>query len=731
MNPPAVSSVVVTGMGLVSPLGLSVEVSWRNLLDGKTARHPISLFDVSGCRCHEGAEIVERLPMESHSLPRASVLAITAVREALGQAGLLDGREKSLVADMPMSVSTTGGGMSFGEEFLRRTLAGKKYSRLRYAARYQPQQQALDIQQAFGIAGATTIIANACASGANAIGHGADLIRAGKASCVLAGGFDAMAELIFVGFDCLQALSPDCCRPFDRNRNGLMLGEGAAFLILEEEASARQRGAEILCHVTGYGHTTDLHHLTQPHPEGHALVGAMRMALGQANVPAAAIGYLNSHGTATPMNDGAEVNAYLQVFGDELPVVSATKAAIGHTLGAAGAIEAVFAIQALREGVPPPELNTLDPIPEIGRYLAKAGQTLANPEHVMSVNLGFGGSNAALVFSKSGPGSSVVESSGFRVAVAGMGAVSPRGCGVDRLFSDELPALSRVELLSDTSQSVPVFAVPVADENLTKWRKHPRLRRASPLSIFMAEAASQAVATLSDAEKARTGIVAAFSTGSNIFSRRFFTDVIQQGQSFASPALFPETVFNSPTSHIASILGITGACYSIVGDDTAWCEALKVAALWLDSGLVDHALVIGAEELDAITLEAFVASGWLSASGGADGFIPSEGAGAMLLNRSSAPALEIPGRMWPYRSPAQAREAIAECLDGRSTLPISARSWIAELCEGERSANYLGEAFTASASWETLRALQKGGSGTLLIPGLNQAVGRLDLLRGA
>jgi 3-oxoacyl-[acyl-carrier-protein] synthase II len=269
-------------------------------------------------------------------------------------------------------------------------------------ARYQAHQQILDVQEHFCFRGPVTIIANACASGANAIGHGADLIRAGMADLVLTGGYEPLTELIYVGFDCLQTLSTDKCRPFDTARNGLMLGEASAFLVLESETHARARGVPILCEVAGYGHATDLHHLTQPDPRGCTLVSVMRQALEQSGTDRAAIGYLNAHGTATPLNDSSECAAFAEVFQDRLQSVkiSSTKAAIGHTLGAAGAVEALFAIQALRTGELPPNLNLRQPEPAIAENLVKRGDGHPSLRSTMSVNLGFGGSNAALVFTR-------------------------------------------------------------------------------------------------------------------------------------------------------------------------------------------------------------------------------------------------------------------------------------------------------------------------------------------
>jgi len=335
--------------------------------------------------------------------PRATRLAAPAFREALTSANLLDAAGRSQLPWLTLSVSTTGAAMALGEKFLRGLLAKRRGpGRVYDAAHYQAHQQILDLQEQFGFRGPVTIIANACASGANAIGHGADLIRAGQAGLVVAGGYEPLTELIFVGFDCLQSMSPDKCRPFDTARTGLMLGEAAGFLVLESAAHARQRGANILGVLAGYGHCTDLHHLTQPHPRAPALITAMRQALAEAQLSPGAIGYLNAHGTATPLNDASECRAFAETFaGDGANVrISSTKAAVGHSLGAAGAIEAIFALQTLRTSVLPANLNVRQAEPAIADRLVTGHERRPNLRATMSVNLGFGGSNAALIFTR-------------------------------------------------------------------------------------------------------------------------------------------------------------------------------------------------------------------------------------------------------------------------------------------------------------------------------------------
>jgi 3-oxoacyl-[acyl-carrier-protein] synthase II len=401
--------VVVTGVGAVTPLGVTFEESWQALIAGQAADAPVprDIFDTTGCRAQRACSaILPELPGFTRKalsrLSRASRLALPAAREALAHAGLMDADGRCVRSDLAISVSTTAGGMAFGENFCRDVIAGRRAHLYSQVERYLPQQQVLDLQQDLGVSGPSIVMANACASGANAIGHAADLIATGETDCVLAGGFEALCELVFVGFDCLQATTTEKCRPFDLKRSGLLIGEAGAFLVLESRAAAEARGATILAELAGYGHSTDFFHLTQPQPTGSVLVEVMRAALRDAKLEPAQVGYINAHGTATPVNDGAEALAYQALLGPALGEtrISSTKAAIGHTLGAAGAVEALFAIAALRTGDLPPQLNLQEPIPELAAALVSPKEKRSDLRHVMSVNLGFGGSNAALVFSK-------------------------------------------------------------------------------------------------------------------------------------------------------------------------------------------------------------------------------------------------------------------------------------------------------------------------------------------
>lgn len=395
--------VVVTGAGILTAHGPGWRVNAEAFRAGRKSFRPVTLFDVSRQRARLAAEVdlPAYLPPTALSarrearLDRAARMLVLAAGEALAQAGWERG------AEVPVVLGTTGGGMSLGEAYYRQTLQPTP-SRRHQPARvvhYQAQRQGLDLLEAFELSGPVIVISNACASGANAIGRAWELIRGGRAERVLCGGYDALAHTLFAGFDALQALSTTQCRPFDARRDGLALGEGAAVLCLESLDTAARRSADILGEIIGYGASTDVHHLTQPHPEGLAALASMRTACARAGIGPREVGYVNAHGTGTPLNDHAEalaLNAWAGEAAATLPV-SSTKAGIGHLLGAAGAVEAVVCLMALREQwLPPqPELEQPDPVchfPLVTRPCE------ARIECALSNSFGFGGANATLIF---------------------------------------------------------------------------------------------------------------------------------------------------------------------------------------------------------------------------------------------------------------------------------------------------------------------------------------------
>ena len=391
------SRVAIVAAGVVSPLGFGLSETLDALKSGRDCVTPLSRFPVGQCRCQTAGQISDdRLSQvangrKSHRLHRASRMIIGALREIFEQ-------EPRFEPELAV-IGTTSGGMSFAEKYYRalERRHGLRQSP-RWVANYAPQKPVIDAQEALNISTPCQIIANACASGANAIGHAFECVRSGKYRRVLAGGYDALCELVFVGFDSLQASTSEKCRPFDRDRTGMVLGEGAAMFALENFESARARGANILAELVGYGMSTDNHHLTQPDPTGNGPRLAMQRALDSAGISAGAVDYINAHGTATLFNDAAEGKAIAELF-DGTPV-SSTKAMMGHSLGAAGAIEALFSMLAIRHQFLPPNINFRNG--DEGRDL----NIVANESRpaaisvALSNSFGFGGTNASVLIRK-------------------------------------------------------------------------------------------------------------------------------------------------------------------------------------------------------------------------------------------------------------------------------------------------------------------------------------------
>ena len=384
--------VAITALGVVSPLGFGAEENSRALREGRDGVGAVTEFEVSRTRAKTAGRVGEMTNDEcrmTRRLHRASRMMIAAAREARAQ-------DAGFAPELAV-IGTTSGGMSFGEQYFRAQVArAKPRSRAAWLANYLPQKAVADALEACGWACPSQIIANACASGTNAVGHAFRLVRAGLHTRVLCGGYDALSEMVFVGFDSLQASTPEKIRPFDKNRTGLVLGEGAAVLALEEMESARARGAAVLAEVTGYGISTDNHHLTQPNPSGIGPRQAMERALADARRTPGEVDYINAHGTATAFNDATEGLAIAQIFGDRVPV-SSTKSMMGHALGAAGAIEAVFSVLALRGQFLPPNINYAEPDPAWVLDIVANAARAARVRCVVSNSFGFGGTNASVV----------------------------------------------------------------------------------------------------------------------------------------------------------------------------------------------------------------------------------------------------------------------------------------------------------------------------------------------
>lgn len=403
--------VVITGMGAVTPLGNSLEETWQGVREGRCGIGPITAWDASGMKVQlaaevRGLDVTAHIPKgEARKMARFTQLGLIAATEAFRQSGITP--ENTNLNRCGVMVSSGIGGLPVIEEEHGKGLQ-KGWDRIspHFIPMSITNMAAGTIAIRLGLRGMCSSVVSACASGSNAVGDAFRQIRDGYADAVVCGGTEAaITPLAVGGFTSMRALheGTDPSRasiPFDKERSGFVMGEGAGVLVLEELHHAKNRGAQILGEVLGYGSTCDAYHITAPAPRGEGAVRCMVEALADAELSPREIGYINAHGTSTPLNDRTETQAIHAVFGENPPPVSSTKSMMGHLLGASGAVEAIVTVMALKEGFLPATINyrepdpecDLDPIPNQGR------STLVTA--ALSNSLGFGGHNATLVFGR-------------------------------------------------------------------------------------------------------------------------------------------------------------------------------------------------------------------------------------------------------------------------------------------------------------------------------------------
>jgi 3-oxoacyl-[acyl-carrier-protein] synthase II len=399
--------VVVTGLGVVSSIGIGASAFWEHLLQGRSGFSPVESFDTSKYHVHLGGEVKGFSPedyvseLDPASVGRSSLFAIAASRLALEDSELdLSSLDLSRAG---VSAGTTSGEPNEIERFDDSRLAGELESAgpgilTRYPCHHIPAYVAAEL----GFGGRNIMLPAACAAGTYAISHAYDLLRSGKADLMLAGGADSFSRITYSGFAQLKAIAPERCQPFDLNRQGMIPAEGSAMLVLEPKDRAVARGARIYAEIAGYGLASDAYHMTGGHPEEEGSVRAMTHALRESGVAADEVSYISAHGTGTPTNDLHETRAVKMVFGEaayRVPI-SSVKSMIGHTMGAASAIEsAVCALAAYHDRIPP-TMNLTDPDPECDLdYVPNEARDL-RVDVAMNNAYAFGGVNASLVLRK-------------------------------------------------------------------------------------------------------------------------------------------------------------------------------------------------------------------------------------------------------------------------------------------------------------------------------------------
>ncbi len=588
----------VTGIGVVSPLGVGAAPTMQRLLAKERAFAPLDLFSAEGARSQIAAQ-VPGLDLRSVGLAgaqetwsRTDAMALLAAREALAQAALVHDRDERAALDLIVGGTTAG--MYETEDLLAQM--HREPDKREPLSRMLSHPLSATVDQlcaALGPIRRARTLCSACSSGTNAILLAAGWLRSGRSERVLAGGADGLCRLTYTGFSCLSALSDEPCRPFDERRKGLNLGEGAAMLLLETEASARARGAVPIAELRGWAVGAEAHDITNPQASCLTAARVMQEALSQAGIEPSNVDYVNAHGTATKLNDAMEAAALRQCFGDALEriAVSSSKGQIGHTLGAAGAIEAAVTAMAVAQGELPPTagLEQVDQACQLDHVLTRRSTSV---RAAMSNSFGFGGSDAVIVMAQPGLFAPPDAADPVPVYVTAAATVGPLGvqsganCGA---YAEPGPAPG------------PGMIAFEAKDHLDVGRAR-RIDRAGRLTTVAIQSAMDPAGPAGQPSRlGHSGAVFGAAFGSIDACAAFVDRIYEKGPRFASPAVFPNLLPSSPVAHASIYRGLGGrglACHEL----GASAEASMLTAIELiAAGQADRMVAGGVEELSAIT----------------------------------------------------------------------------------------------------------------------------------
>ncbi len=649
--------VVITGMGVVSATGIGLDNFWDTLIDGKTGIKEIGGFDTNGYRCRKAAEIKVPSGWSGRLATRysmASRYAITAIEEALRSSRLDPSKN-----DIGIVLGTSLGGMSSGEKYYRgmnRMVHARGDDPLRLILQSPYYGPSSETARHFGLSGINITLSIACASGTGAIGLGLEIIRDRRADIMICGGVDVLSPFVFSGFNILRATTDEPVRPFDRDRTGLALGEGAGFLILEELSHAEKRGAEIWAEVLGYGLSSDAEHMTGPSRDGSGLARAITMAISDSNAGKDNIGFISAHGTGTLYNDRMETLAFKKVFGKgayRIPVNS-IKSLTGHCLGASGALEAIMVILAMKRGLLPQTANYNETDPECDLDYIPNKPRKAEVDISLSTSSAFGGNNAAVILSKfplpprlcrdrpalSPQGRGLVRG-GRRTVITGIGVVSPIGIGRNHFYEGLCRRLSGISEISSFN-SLPYqsrYAAEIKDFRPEDWLPFNadtirRLDRVSGLAMVGSYLAIKDSNRSLDGD--RNGIMLGTAFGSLLTNEMFYRELVIRGPESVSPFLFPYTIPSSAAGEIAIGFQAKGMNLTFSSGWTSGLDAIGWAAFMIKKGNADAMLSGGVEAYGEILHKGLDDVKVLSL--GKDmipyrnmGFIPGEGAAFFII----------------------------------------------------------------------------------------------------
>jgi 3-oxoacyl-[acyl-carrier-protein] synthase II len=621
-----VDPIVITGIGLVTSLGLTAEQTWQGVLTGRASIGPMPALETPAPDGKGGYQ-APGLPDDfAAGLPREIRYLRWTISAALRQANALESSPYE-PRRCGFVLGTTLHGMRAGGQFLRTN----DYAHLSSFLAGSVLQQATD---GFQLRGGLMTTCSACSSSLGSIALAATLLETLQLDLVVAGGYDAVSEYAYGGFNSLRLVANGSLRSFARNRQGMKLGEGYGIIVLERASDATKRGTKPIAVVAGWGESADAHHLTQPHPKGEGAAAAITAAMKQAAVAPADIDLVAAHATGTPDNDAGEYAALATVFGEQLPKVPvvAFKTHVGHTLGGAGAVELILSAMALRDQVVPACANvTAEDVEFPSLALSTGGPKKANLRTTLNTSLGFGGANTCVILSAELP---VIESTievrdKQEVCITGIGIVLPGMVGMEA-FAERL-AQPKPTLDRDTG--------PVPEDQFIHLLNARRVRRMSDyvkLSLAATTlACREAGFTEASPLPSDTSVLLGSTHGSSSYCVDYYRNIVTGGFVAANPLLFAEGVPNAAAAHLSLMLSLKGACQTVIGSRTSGLDALRLASLRIASGHWDRAVVGAAEEYLPLINEGYRQCGLYSPNG-VGGFVTGAGAVSLILESREA-----------------------------------------------------------------------------------------------
>jgi len=688
--------VAIVAGGAVTAQGRGAAALWDGARAGRVAIRPVNGLDMSGYSTKLAGEVTEledsphpyRRPADFRE--RVVELALHAADEAMAGAGDLlraAGGDRTGVV-----FGTCNAGLIAGREWLA-ALAREERPDPLLATLVPPQATAEALAGAFGLGGPVLSVNTACASGANAIGWAADLIRTGRADVMLAGGADALSDVCFAGFNSLEALASEPARPYSRGRQGLSLGEGGVFLLLARADLAAVYGPAPIAHVAGYGLSADGYHPTAPRPDGSGAARAIRRAMRVSGVRPAEVGYLNGHGTGTEKNDPAETKAIRLALGEaaDRTAISSTKSVIGHLLGAAGAAEALVTAHALAEGIAPPTASYLGPDRDCDLDYVPIDARPLRTDVALSNNFAFGGSNACLALTRTGARRRPPAPDLDAVVVTGLAVLGPAGDGV----AAALEAIAGDAPLTSERYAARVGTMALEPDPYLSRKARRRMDRLTVASI-VASAKALADAGLPYGAEGESPVGVIFGTGAGPVEAmaRFTRPLLDEGAAAADPAWFPNTVYNQAAGQVAQHLGLRGPTSTVSTGHASGATALAYGYDLLRLGHCEALVCTATDIVDDLVVRAYRDLGILSTAPGDHRMPLAEGSVAVVLERRGhalargarvlaeisgygMAAHVVPGVAWDREGVATGR-AMRAALDEAGTEPDEVASvWLA------------------------------------------------------